>query len=95
MCHHWQACFHLGLRDAAAKLRICPTTLKRHCRKHEIWKWPNREIKKYKKAVAEIQRLHSGSGAVLPMPADLALMMGTSGAADADMGVSKLRHPLT
>ena len=47
-----QSCFSLGLRDAAARLGVCATTLKRHCRKHSIWKWPNRELKKYNRVRA-------------------------------------------
>lgn len=84
----WQACYHLGLRDAAVRLRVCATTLKRHCRKHGIWKWPNREIKKYKKAMAEIQRLHSGSGTAVPLPAELASFAGAGGATIANVRVS-------
>lgn len=47
-----QSCFSLGLREAANKLGVCATTLKRHCRKHNIWKWPNRELKKYNRVCA-------------------------------------------
>lgn len=74
-----QSCYHLGLRDAANKLGVCSTTLKRHCRKHGICKWPNRELKKYNKAMAEIQRLHSGSGATLPLPAAVAAVAAAAG----------------
>ena len=47
-----QSCFSLGLRGAAARLGVCATTLKRHCRKHGILKWPNRELKKYNRVRA-------------------------------------------
>lgn len=39
-----QAQFGVGLREAAANLRICPTTLKRACRRHGITRWPRRQL---------------------------------------------------
>ncbi len=37
-----QAHFGLGLRDAADRLGICATTLKRACRRVGIQRWPRR-----------------------------------------------------
>ena len=37
-----QSQFGVGLREAAHNLRICPTTLKRACRRHGIYRWPRR-----------------------------------------------------
>ena len=42
--HTLQAQFGVGLREAAANLRICPTTLKRACRRHGITRWPRRQL---------------------------------------------------
>ena len=41
-----QAQFGVGLREAASNLRICPTTLKRACRRHGIKRWPRRQLAK-------------------------------------------------
>ena len=38
-----QSQFGVGLREAAHNLRICPTTLKRACRRHGIFRWPRRQ----------------------------------------------------
>ena len=38
-----QSQFGFGLREAAHNLRICPTTLKRACRRHGIHRWPRRQ----------------------------------------------------
>lgn len=38
--------FHLGLKDAAGKLGICSTTLKRACRRNGIKRWPNKHTTK-------------------------------------------------
>ena len=38
--------FGVGLKQAAAALGICPTTLKRACRRNGIDRWPNRQSTK-------------------------------------------------
>ena len=41
-----QSHFGVGLKEAAARLGICPTTLKRACRRHGIQRWPRRQLQK-------------------------------------------------
>ena len=43
---HLQSQFGLGLKEAAANLGMCATTLKRACRRHGIKRWPRRQIAK-------------------------------------------------
>lgn len=46
--------FGHGLKDAAARLGICPTTLKRACRRNGIERWPCRQIAKLNKTMNEM-----------------------------------------
>ena len=41
--------FGYGLKEAAARLGICPTTLKRACRRFGIPRWPRRQLARLKK----------------------------------------------
>ena len=57
-----QGNFHLGLKEAAMRLGVCATTLKRRCRKLGIERWPHRTIKKYEKALQQVRKMEAASG---------------------------------
>lgn len=49
------------LQEAANKLGICPTTLKRACRRHGIQRWPRRQLARLTRAIDQI-RSSGGNG---------------------------------
>ena len=59
-----QSHFGVGLKEAAAALGVCVTTLKRACRRHGIQRWPRRALAKVSKALEEA----NGKGIPLPPP---------------------------
>ena len=42
--HHLAEHFHLPINEAAAMLGICPTVLKKICRKLGMRRWPHRKV---------------------------------------------------
>lgn len=45
---------NVGLKEAAGQLGICPTTLKRACRRNGITRWPCRQLAKLNKTMSEL-----------------------------------------
>lgn len=53
-----QSCWLNGdecAQEAANKLGICPTTLKRACRRHGIQRWPRRQLARLTRAIDQIR----------------------------------------
>ncbi|KAL2478540.1 uncharacterized protein Fot_47554 [Forsythia ovata] len=55
--------FDHPIEEAARKLNICPTVMKKICRRHGLTRWPYRKVKSIKKKILEkTQILTSASG---------------------------------
>eukprot|EP00611_Tribonema_gayanum_P026071 TRINITY_DN610_c0_g1_i4.p1 TRINITY_DN610_c0_g1~~TRINITY_DN610_c0_g1_i4.p1 ORF type:complete len:280 (+),score=83.10 TRINITY_DN610_c0_g1_i4:3234-4073(+) len=52
-------CFHLPITEAALRLEICVTALKKTCRQHGIRRWPHRQILAREKAIEKLQEASS------------------------------------
>ncbi|BDA47049.1 probable protein NLP5 at N-terminal half [Coccomyxa sp. Obi] len=64
-----QSQFGVGLKEAANRLGICPTTLKRACRRHGIQRWPRRQLLKLSRAIDQINATGSVKNADGSTPA--------------------------
>lgn len=63
-----QSQFGLSLKEAAANLGICATTLKRACRRNGITRWPRRQIQKLNRVLTQLgyQGMPAGGGQLVP-----------------------------
>ncbi|KAK9149173.1 hypothetical protein Scep_007930 [Stephania cephalantha] len=50
-----EAYFHLPIEVAAKKLAMCPTVLKKICRKHGVLRWPHRKIKSIDRQILSLR----------------------------------------
>ncbi|XP_044470935.1 protein RKD4-like [Mangifera indica] len=43
--------FHLPIEEAAKRLRLCPTVVKKICRRYGLLRWPHRKIKSLERQI--------------------------------------------
>ncbi|KAJ6994608.1 hypothetical protein D5086_013640 [Populus alba] len=55
--------FHLPIEDAARRLHLCPTVVKKICRKFGMTRWPHRKIKSIHRQLTDLQVLLNSSDA--------------------------------
>lgn len=53
--------FDCPIEDAARKLNICPTVLKKICRKHGVLRWPYRKIKSIERKISKSKKILDAS----------------------------------
>lgn len=80
------------MQEAANKLGICPTTLKRACRRHGIQRWPRRQLARLTRAIDEI-RTSNDPAPPLPAVADQPLRSSSRGRAAASEGAALGQAP--
>ncbi|XP_074567102.1 protein RKD2-like [Curcuma longa] len=55
---------HLPITEAAKELRICPTALKKVCRRHGLPRWPFRKVRSLEREILNLQKeLRPGTAA--------------------------------
>ncbi|KAI8537904.1 hypothetical protein RHMOL_Rhmol09G0060100 [Rhododendron molle] len=56
--------FHLPIEVAASQMQVCPTVMKKICRKHGLKRWPHRRIKSIEKKISSLKAsLNNGNDA--------------------------------
>jgi hypothetical protein len=58
---HLAQYFHYPINEAAKLLDICPTVLKKICRKHGLRRWPHRKVSVHSKAPYALNTLPAHS----------------------------------
>ncbi|KAL0019348.1 hypothetical protein WJX77_012335 [Trebouxia sp. C0004] len=82
-----QSQFGVGLKEAANKLGICPTTLKRACRRHGIQRWPRRQLARLTRAIDQIRSSGGNNAPGIPGTVDRPLRSSSRGRAASEGAV--------
>ncbi|GLJ47366.1 hypothetical protein SUGI_0999710 [Cryptomeria japonica] len=57
--------FHLPISEAAKRLRICPTVIKKICRRNELRRWPYRKVRSIDRNIQTLEsQLVGGNGEI-------------------------------
>lgn len=49
--------FHFPINEAAKQLKICPTVLKKICRRHGLRRWPHRKLQSIDRTLGKLRPL--------------------------------------
>ncbi len=58
--------FHKPINDAARALGICPTVLKKICRRHGLGRWPHRKLASIERALQRVEAQARGAAGDAP-----------------------------
>lgn len=49
--------FHLPIEEAAREIKVCPTVIKKICRRSDVKRWPHRKVKSIQKKISNLREI--------------------------------------
>ncbi|KAH7848885.1 hypothetical protein Vadar_009730 [Vaccinium darrowii] len=49
--------FHLPIEEAAREIKVCPTVIKKICRRSDVKRWPHRKVKSIQKKISSLREI--------------------------------------